>query len=525
MTCHLCRDRLTELLEGELAPEAERATRAHLAQCSECARAFAQMQAVVTALHGLPEVEPPEGLRERLRAIPVVAAPPHVGGWRRVRYVVATVAAAAAALLMIWTGTTHFRGDVVEPVGGSAPMLGRETPRGGERTSEPVGEAAAPAEEMVAEVAVAEEEASAEAAAAGAESEAASEPIGSDAMGSRAVTTAPARERHATDNRAGGDTEDAGRPAAGRSRAEPAPAPLPSDTAGGPVPLSVPHATRAATGPGELEMSASAAGGAAAGTQSPTGSTGPAGLAGPAGPMSPATAVGAAPEAAREAVADEGAMPSARLAAPEPQYLDAGGSKAVSSGTGEGSPFVVSVMPPHRRIAGTIVPATITVETEEDVARARLTVEGSATLELVNIGLDGVLYDGPLAAGQRTVLSLRMLAREPGAQSITMRLRSTDPIVDTRLEVRMGEFVMPVPPEQRTVTFDFTDTPVREAIDSLVRQSGLRVVIDQRIDQRAVTIAAPDPIPAAAAVRSIAAAAGCAVREADGALIIEPLEE
>ena len=118
-----------------------------------------------------------------------------------------------------------------------------------------------------------------------------------------------------------------------------------------------------------------------------------------------------------------------------------------------------------------------------------------------------------------------MLAREPGAHSTTMRLRSTDPIVDTRLEVRMGDFVMPVPPEQRTVTFDFTDTPVREAIDSVVRQSGLRVVVDQAIEERAVTIAAPDPIPAGAALRSIAAAAECAVREADGALVIEPLEE
>ena len=44
-----------------------------------------------------------------------------------------------------------------------------------------------------------------------------------------------------------------------------------------------------------------------------------------------------------------------------------------------------------------------------------------------------------------------------------MRLRSTDPVVDTRLAVGMGEFVEAVPPAERPVQFSFTDTPIREA--------------------------------------------------------------
>ncbi len=295
--------------------------------------------------------------------------------------------------------------------------------------------------------------------------------------------------------------------------------------------MGVAHTTGVATGPDVIEAAESTAGeGAppepalAPGGGGAVGALGSAGPAGPAGPQRPVGSEARVGMMAQE-MADETALPEPSLTLPEPQYLDAAGSTAATTGTGEGSPFVVSVMPPHQRIAGTIVPATITVETEQDVARARLTVEGSAALELVNVGVGGTLFDGPLTAGQRTVLSVRMLAREPGPQAITMRLRSTDPIVDTRLQVRMGDFVLPVPPEQRTVTFEFTDTPLHEAIDSVVRQSGLRVVVDQGIEERAVTIAAPDPIPAAAALRSIAAAAGGQVREADGALVVEPLEE
>jgi hypothetical protein len=182
------------------------------------------------------------------------------------------------------------------------------------------------------------------------------------------------------------------------------------------------------------------------------------------------------------------------------------------------------VTPPHEKVTGTIVAATIRVEAEADVARARVTVQGSEDLQLIGVEGDEVLFEGPLTAGQETVLSVRMLAQDPGQQSLTMRLRSTDPIVDTRLEVGMGQFKAPTPPAERPVQFDFVGTPIGEAIAEITRQSGLSVTVDPDVGEATVTARAEDPVPAAAALRAVADAAGLTVAERDGQLIVERTE-
>jgi hypothetical protein len=208
------------------------------------------------------------------------------------------------------------------------------------------------------------------------------------------------------------------------------------------------------------------------------------------------------------------------LTVPGPMYLDAG-SGAASTQVGEGTPFMVGITPPHEKVTGTIVPATIRLEAEADVALARITVTGSEQLDLIGVDEGGVVFEGPLRSGQETVLSVRMLARKPGEQSVTIRLRSSDPIVDTRLKVGMGEFAEPVPPAQRPVQFDFVGTPIRDAVSEVTRQSGMSVIVDPGVGETTVTVRSEDPIPAAAALRAIAEAAGLQVTERDGTAVVE----
>ncbi len=189
-----------------------------------------------------------------------------------------------------------------------------------------------------------------------------------------------------------------------------------------------------------------------------------------------------------------------------PAYLDAG--DGVRARIGEGTAFMVGVTPPHEKVAGTIVPATIRLEAEADVARARVTVKGADDLELIGVSESGTIFEGPLRAGQETVLSVRMLAHTPGSQALNLRIRSTDPVVDTQLDVGMGEFTTPVPPERRPVQFNFVGTPIRQAVTEIARQSGLSITVDAGAGDATVTARADDPIPAAAALESIARAAG-----------------
>jgi len=491
MTCERCRDILSEFLEGELSPSAEAEAREHLARCPACARELAELRALVAALHGLPEVEPPAELRARLRRIPDEAV--RGDAWRRARFIATSVAAAAAALLIVWTGITHYQGRPGVDLT-TAPPIARPAPPAVEELVAAEPDEVAP--ESAPEAALVESAAAAP-----------SEPAADDTTPAR-----PAREHRA--ERSEGPLKSVAETGETAAAAEVVPPPASTRIEGATEPESVaPPATGTAPPAGMVAMETSRAPAGAAGPVGPAGPAGPAGPRGPAGPA-PAPDVmagGAAPEPLR---------------VPDAVYLDARGSgPATATDTGEGSPFVISIIPPRQRVVDEIVAATVTLETEKAVDRALLNVTASPGLELVDVKPDGELFAGPLRAGQETVLSLHMMAREPGGQSIMMRLRSTDPIVDTQLGVRMGEFAEPVPPAERPVQFTFTDTPIGDAAAELSRQSGLRIDVAPECAGRAVTVAAPDPVPAGAAVRSVAAAAGCDAREQDEGMVIEPTQE
>ncbi len=67
-SCDRIRDRLLDLIEGELAAGEHRRIEAHLAQCSSCSREVAELRETLARVQGLPEPAVPDGFLDGLAA-------------------------------------------------------------------------------------------------------------------------------------------------------------------------------------------------------------------------------------------------------------------------------------------------------------------------------------------------------------------------------------------------------------------------------------------------------------------------
>ena len=207
----------------------------------------------------------------------------------------------------------------------------------------------------------------------------------------------------------------------------------------------------------------------------------------------------------------------------EPKYFAADATMVARTGPVGDTPFTVSVFPPTRRAVGEVVPATVAVETERDVQRARIQVRGLDTLEIVGVDEDGVIYRGALLANEKTEQTVRIRAHEPGTQSMIVNLRSSHPEVETDLLVEIGEFQTVVPPTLQNIKVAFEETPVREAIEQITEASGMRVQVQGELPDQRVTKDFSAGVPAEAALRIVAEDVGWQVRADDGTQIVEPL--
>jgi anti-sigma factor RsiW len=124
-------DRLSALLDGELADDEVRDADAHLAECEQCRDELVATASARSLVRGLPAVEPPLGFYERLTRR-------HRSTWRRG---VAAVAggAAAAAVLLVWATPPADR--VGPPVGDLVERHAATASAGGDPVTEfvPVG--------------------------------------------------------------------------------------------------------------------------------------------------------------------------------------------------------------------------------------------------------------------------------------------------------------------------------------------------------------------------------------------------
>jgi anti-sigma factor RsiW len=128
---HSWTDRLSEYLDGGMRPKERAALEAHLASCPDCARALAELSAVVARAGRLPARAPAAdlwpGIASRLeprRAPRSFGA--MLGGWR-VSFTVPQLAAAALALTLLSSGTMWLalsRRPAPIPAGSSAQRVG-----------------------------------------------------------------------------------------------------------------------------------------------------------------------------------------------------------------------------------------------------------------------------------------------------------------------------------------------------------------------------------------------------------------
>ncbi|HUS81188.1 MAG TPA: hypothetical protein VM283_07965, partial [Armatimonadota bacterium] len=205
----------------------------------------------------------------------------------------------------------------------------------------------------------------------------------------------------------------------------------------------------------------------------------------------------------------------------EPKYFDADATMVARMGPVGDTPFTVSVFPPHRRVVGEVVSALVEVQTERDVALARIRARGSEGLQLVGVKPDGVIFEGPLTAEQETQQTVRMRAERPGPQSLMLRLRSSNPEVETDLRVDLGDFENEVSPEQIYISLDLRERPVSEAVQSIARASGMQVRVVATLPDDRVTKDFSAGVPALAALRIVVEEVGWQVRDSGNLHIVE----
>jgi anti-sigma factor RsiW len=107
LRCDDVRDRLEALVDGELGSAERDAVEAHCGFCAACGRERARAEALRGALRGLPELEPPAGLLERVRAAATGEPAPQWRRWWRAR-----PALAAAAVVLVAAGAVLIRATV-----------------------------------------------------------------------------------------------------------------------------------------------------------------------------------------------------------------------------------------------------------------------------------------------------------------------------------------------------------------------------------------------------------------------------
>ena len=105
MTCDLARDRINELVDGDLDRAARAELDAHLATCASCAALAEDLEVVRRASRSLPTLDPPERVWTAIaRQLPVQAinrSASRSREWVKVTLAIAAVLRAAVAITML----------------------------------------------------------------------------------------------------------------------------------------------------------------------------------------------------------------------------------------------------------------------------------------------------------------------------------------------------------------------------------------------------------------------------------------
>jgi hypothetical protein len=203
---------------------------------------------------------------------------------------------------------------------------------------------------------------------------------------------------------------------------------------------------------------------------------------------------------------------------PQADTFATGDSSTVRSGRAlnrHAGSVQMAFMPPSDRTVGAAVYGQLTL-TGDAEANVTVTVAPRGRLQVANAP-GGLLYQGPLRAGQALRLPVRLVAGRAGTQRLAVRMRSDVPTVLADLDVTIPSFRGQMSdPGQSVVTLTFRDASVRKAMRQMADQAGARLLVDDTVGTELVSHDYSAGVPFEAALRIMAESCGYRVTLRDG---------
>ena len=140
MTCDLARDRISELVDGDLDRAARAELDAHLATCASCAALAEDLEVVRRASRSLPTLDPPERVWTAIaRQLPVQAVNRSASRsreWVKVTLAIAAVLVAAVAITMLVRRGRSVESQVAESASPAMPAPAQPGPQPGAQSAD-----------------------------------------------------------------------------------------------------------------------------------------------------------------------------------------------------------------------------------------------------------------------------------------------------------------------------------------------------------------------------------------------------
>jgi hypothetical protein len=176
-------------------------------------------------------------------------------------------------------------------------------------------------------------------------------------------------------------------------------------------------------------------------------------------------------------------------------------------------------LPPNDPSVGDTAQGMVEVSSREAIPEVVVTATGDAGLRIDKPG--GVLYRGPLQAGEAVRVPVPMVASKSGSHEVNITVDSDAPGGDTELKVFVPSFknaAAPRPessPGDKPVSIVFKNTPIRQALMDIGKQAKLRIEIPQGLGAERISRDIRG-VPAKAALQAVAESGGYTVTEAAG---------
>jgi len=204
------------------------------------------------------------------------------------------------------------------------------------------------------------------------------------------------------------------------------------------------------------------------------------------------------------------------------------GTFSVTPGAGGGPTIAVPSVPtqidvyfrpPEDPVVGATVQGVVEVSAREGLPRVVVTATGDEGLKIDKPG--GMLYSGPLPAGETLRVPVPMVASEAGLHEIEINVQSDAPGGTAQLKAFVPNFRgEPAPraqpsPADTPVNLVFKNAPVRQALMDIAGQAGLRLEMAEGLGAERITQDVRG-VPARAALRTVAEEGGYQVEEVGG---------